>query len=284
MAEVRSHARSGAGAILLAPALLLLAALFLWPVAGMLVQSFQGEKGWGIENYVRLHEVPVYYRVLTRTLLISAETALICLVLGFPVAYMLSVARPLMRAVILAAILVPFWTNLLVRTYGWIVILNEQGMMGSLFRSLGFREPPVELVHNQAGILIGMSQVMLPYMILPLYSVMSRLDPRVMRAARSLGATPLEAFRKVYLPLARPGIMAGLLLVFTISLGFFIIPAILGGRTGVMLAQLIEFNINQTLNWGMASSLSTVLLAVTLLLLYAGDRWFGLGSIWGVER
>lgn len=283
MAGAAVRAKYGAGATLIAPALLLLAALFIWPVAGLLVQSFDSDAGW-MGNYARLHEIPVYYRVLTRTFLISAETALICLVLGFPVAYMLTVARPLTRAVIFAAILVPFWTNLLVRTYGWIIILNEQGMVGSLFRWLGFTEAPVELVHNQTGILIGMSQVMLPYMILPLYSVMSRIDNRVMRAARSLGATPIQAFRKVYLPLAQPGIMAGVLLVFTISLGFFIIPAILGGRSGVMLAQLIEFNINQTLNWGMASALSSVLLLATFLLLYVGDRWFGLGAIWGVGK
>jgi putative spermidine/putrescine transport system permease protein len=186
--------------------------------------------------------------------------------------------------VILAGIFVPFWTNLLVRSYGWIILLNPEGMINSALRGLGLIEGRLELVYNQLGVLIGMSQIMLPYAILPIFAVMSRLDPRVMSAARSLGATPTQAFLKVYVPLTQPGIMAALLLVFTISLGFFVIPAILGGRTGVMLAQLIEFNINSSLNWGMASALSAVLLVVTLALLWAGDRWFGLGAIWGIQK
>lgn len=272
-----------AGSLLLAPAIGLLLVLFVWPLVSLLMQSFSSTDGWA-GNYVRLHEVPVYYRVLVRTIWISAETALICLLIGYPVAYKLSVATPVVRALILVAIFVPFWTNLLVRTYGWIILLNPEGALNSALKALGVVEVPLELVYNQLGVLIGMSQIMLPYMILPLYAVMTRLDPRVMSAARSLGASPLQAFLKVYLPLTQPGIMAGVLLVFTISLGFFVIPAVLGGRTGVMIAQLIEFNINQSLNWGLASALSACLLAVTLLLLWIGDRWFGLGAIWGIER
>ena len=280
---VVARSRGMTSTLLIGPAVLLISVLFLWPVLALLALSFASADGWAA-YYIRLHEVPVYYRVLWRTILVSTEVALICLVIGFPVAYKLATATPVVRGVILACIFVPFWTNLLVRSYGWIILLNPEGMINSALRALGLIEGRLELVYNQLGVLIGMSQIMLPYAILPIFAVMSRLDPRVMSAARSLGATPTQAFLKVYVPLTQPGIMAALLLVFTISLGFFVIPAILGGRTGVMLAQLIEFNINSSLNWGMASALSAVLLLVTLALLWAGDRWFGLGAIWGIQK
>ncbi len=270
-------------ALLVGPAVALILMLFLWPIVTLLAQSFISPEGW-IGNYRRLYEVPVYYRVLSRTMLISAQVAVICLLVGFPVAYKLSIATPIIRALILACIFVPFWTNLLVRSYGWIIILNPEGMINSALRGLGLVEMPLDLVYNSYGVLIGMSQIMLPYAILPIFAVMSRLDPRVMSAARSLGASPTQAFLKVYVPLTKPGIMAALLLVFMISLGFFVIPAILGGRTGVMFAQLIEFNINSSLNWGMASALSAVLLVVVMVLLCIGDRWFGLGVVWGIQK
>ena len=223
-------------------------------------------------------------QILLRTLMFSAATAAICLVAGYPVAYRLTTASPLGKAAILVCVLLPFWTNLLVRSYGWILILNPKGIVNSALIEAGVINNPLELVYNATGVLIGMSQIMLPYMILPVYAVMTRLDPRVIHASRSLGAGPTLTFLKVYFPLTLPGVMAGVVLVFTISLGFFVLPALLGGARGLVLAQLIEFNINGALNWGMASALSTSLLAVTLLLYAIGDRWFNLGAIWGLQR
>ncbi|MER2536470.1 MAG: ABC transporter permease [Rhizobiaceae bacterium] len=228
--------------------------------------------------------MPIYLRVLARTLLFSVATSLVCLVLGYPVAYALARARPLARAIILVCILLPFWTNLLVRTYGWILILNPQGIVNTVLLQLGIISAPLDIVYNFLGALIGMSQIMLPYLILPVYSVMVKLDPQLANAARTLGAGPVRTFVSIYFPLTLPGVMAGLLLVFTISLGFFVIPAILGGSGGLLLAQLIEFNVNTSLNWGMASALSTTLLAATLLLYMIGDRWLNLGAIWGLRR
>ena len=157
-------------------------------------------------------------------------------------------------------------------------------MLNEALLALGVIQRPLELIYNAQGVLIGMTQIMLPYMILPLYAVMTRLDRRLPDAARSLGAGPITTFVKVYVPLTLPGAMAGLLLVFTISLGFFVIPALLGGAKGLMIAQLIEFNINGSLNWGMASALSVTLLATTLGIFWVGDRWFNLGAIWDIER
>lgn len=273
----------GVGLLLLAPALLLLGGLLVWPVSELLWRSFADPAG-PLVYYERLATVPSYLQILLRTLMFSAGTTLLCLLLGYPVAHALANARPLVRGLILLAVLLPFWTNLLVRSYGWIVVLSPRGVLNETLLTLGVVQRPLELIYNAQGALIGMTQIMLPYMILPLYAVMTRLDRRLPDAARSLGAGPATTFLKIYMPLTWPGAMAGLLLVFTISLGFFVIPALLGGAKGLMLAQLIEFNINGSLNWGMASALSVALLATTLAIFWIGDRWFNLGAIWGIER
>jgi ABC-type spermidine/putrescine transport system permease subunit I len=273
----------GVGLVLLAPALLLLIGLLVWPVAELSLRSFSDPAG-PLVFYERLVSVPSYLQILVRTLMFSAGTALLCLLLGYPIAHALANAGPMVRGVILVAVMLPFWTNLLVRSYGWIVFLSPRGVLNEALLALGIIQRPLELIYNAQGVLIGMTQIMLPYMILPLYAVMTRLDARLPDAARSLGAGPITTFVKVYVPLTLPGAMAGLLLVFTISLGFFVIPALLGGAKGLMIAQLIEFNINGSLNWGMASALSVTLLATTLAIFWIGDRWFNLGVIWGIER
>lgn len=273
----------GVSFMLLAPAFALLVALLFWPLAELAARSFTGPAG-PFAYYERLITVPSYLQILLRTLMFSAGTAVLCLILGYPVAYALANASPAVRALILIAVILPFWTNLLVRSYGWIVFLSPRGILNDLLIWLGIIRQPLDLIYNIQGVLIGMTQIMLPYMILPLYAVMTRLDRRIPDAARSLGAGPITLFFKVYVPLTLPGAMAGLLLVFTISLGFFVIPALLGGAKGLMIAQLIEFNINGSLNWGMASALSVTLLGTTLAILWIGDRWFNLGAIWGIER
>jgi ABC-type spermidine/putrescine transport system permease subunit I len=268
---------------LLAPAALLLAAVLIWPVLELASRSFRDPNGPFI-YYARVIEVSTYLQVLLRTVLFAIATAAICLALGYPVAFKLATARPLTKALILACVLLPFWTNLLVRSYGWILILNPRGIINMGLMELGAISSPLELVYNATGVIIGMSHIMLPFAILPLYAVMIRLDPQLANAARTLGAGPLHTFLKVYFPMTLPGVMAGVLLVFTISLGFFVVPAILGGPHGLLLAQLIEFNINTSLNWGMAATLSSLLLAATLLLYTIADRWLNLGSIWGLSR
>ncbi|MDY6947952.1 MAG: ABC transporter permease [Pseudomonadota bacterium] len=268
---------------LLAPAIVLISAVLIWPLLDFVSRSFR-DPGGAFVFYARLAELSIYFQVLMRTLGVSAATAFICLLIGYPVAYKLATAKPLGKALILACVLLPFWTNLLVRSYGWILILNPQGIINSALLELGLISAPLDIVYNFLGVLIGMSQIMLPYFILPLYAVMTKLDPQYANAARTLGARPLRTFMSVYFPLTLPGVMAGLLLVFTISLGFFVIPAMLGGAGGLLLAQMIEFNVNTSLNWGMASALSTSLLAATLVLYVIGDRWLNLGAIWGLQR
>lgn len=268
--------------LLILPGFVLLAGMFVLPVGQLLATSFGDPEG-AFVHYERILTQPGYLRVVLRTLTLSAATAGLCLVLGYPLAYQLNRAKGAARALILLCILIPFWTNLLVRSYGWIVLLNPQGVVNSLLRRLGLIDGALPLVYNTTGVLIGMTQIMLPYMVLPLAAVMSRIDPRVMDAARSLGASPRTAFLEVYVPLTLTGALGGCLLVFMISLGFFVVPAMLGGQRDIFLAQLIEFNVNQTLNWPFAGALSAVLLVSTLVLYALGDRFLGLRRLWGAE-
>ena len=271
------------GAMLLVlPGLLFLAVLFVWPVGRLVATSFGGWED-PFAQYERILTSTVYVRVLGRTFLLSAQVVALCLLLGYPLAYVLSRVGPLAKVVIVLCVLIPFWTNLLVRSYGWIILLNPQGALNGLLELVGLGPSPVPLVYNSTGVLIGMTQIMLPYCVLPLAAVMSRIDPSLENAARSLGASPVSAFLRVYFPLTLPGVFAGCLLVFMISLGFFVVPAILGGPGDILLAQLIEFNINNTLNWPFAAALSTLLLVATLLIYLIGDRFFDLGRLWGAR-
>jgi len=279
MATPASWMSSRAIALLALPAMLFLAVLFFYPLGTLIAYSFSGRGP--AANYQKILANPVYLQILQRTFTISVATTLICALIGYPLARQIVAASPRGRAILLAIILVLFWTNLLVRSYGWMIILNPKGAINQALLALGVIDAPLALVYNTTGVLIGMVQIMLPYMIFPIVAVMSRIDARLVIAARSLGASPLASFIFVYLPMTLPGLMAGALLVFTISLGFFVIPAILGGPRDLMLAQLIEFNINNTLNWGFAGALSTVLLVATVGVYLVAQRWFGLGSIWG---
>lgn len=264
---------------LLLPALILLLLLLVMPVAALIGESFVNPDG-AFANYEHVLGSATYLRIIGRTLLISAETAALCALLGYPLAWKLTYGAPLIRGVILLALLIPFWTNLLVRSTGWMVLLNPEGVVNAILLHAGLIETPLKLIYNQMGVLVGMVQIMLPYMVLPLAAIMGRLDPMLLAAARSMGAGPLAAFLRVLLPLTRPGLLAGMVLVFASSLGFYVIPALLGGPRDMVLAQLIEFNINQTLNWGLASALSAILLVATLGLYLLGDRFFGLSSFW----
>jgi putative spermidine/putrescine transport system permease protein len=276
---LRRRARSTATLFLLLPGAAFLLILFIVPVAGLVLESLSDPAGAWV-HYRHILAVPVYLLVLGRTVLISAVTALLCLVLGFPVAYRLSYAKPWLKGLILLCIFLSFWTNLLVRTFSWMVLLNPNGIINQALGLVGLGDT-VKLVYNTTGVLIGQTQILLPYMILPLAAVMGRIDLSLMNAARSLGASPFKAFTKVYVPLVKTGALAGLVLVFTLSLGSFVVPALLGGPRDMFLAQLIEFNINKTLNLNFASALATVLLATTMVLYWIGDRWFGLGRVWG---
>jgi len=270
-------------ALLIVPGLVFVLALFGYPLASLVATSVW-DRGFTVVHYRRLLTVPAYSRILANTLTMATAVTGLCLLLGYPLAYRLVTARGRARAGLLVCILMPFWTNLLVRAYGWMVLLHPRGVVNTALAAAGLVAAPLPLVHNTTGVVIGMTQVMLPYMVLPLAAVMDGVDPSLLRAARSLGAPPWRTFVRVYLPLTLPGVFAGALLVFIISLGFFVIPALLGGTRDILLAQLIQFNISTVLNWGFAAALSTVLLGTTLVVYALAHRWLRVGALWGSAR
>jgi putative spermidine/putrescine transport system permease protein len=227
-------------------------------------------------------EERLYLEVYQRTFVIAFTVTVACLVLGFPAAYLLASLPPRSGNLLLILVLLPFWTPLLVRTGAWIVVLQENGFVNQVIMWLGLSDRPLRLIYNRIGVIIAMTHVLLPFMILPAYSVMRTIPPHYMRAARSLGATPTRAFFKVYLPQALPGIAAGALLVFIIALGYYITPALVGGAGDRMLSSFIAFYTTGTVNWGLAAALGTGLLAATLILYALYARLVGgrrLGSI-----
>lgn len=221
----------------------------------------------------------IYLSVLARTFQVSAIVTLLCLLLAFPVAYLLATQPPARANLLMILVLLPFWTSLLVRTAAWIVVLQEHGLVNNALVSLGLISEPLQLIYNRTGVYVAMTHVLLPFAVLPLYSVMKGVKPIYMRAAMSLGARPTVAFLRVYLPLTAPGLAAGGLLVFILALGYYITPELIGGAADQMLSHFIAYYTSDTVNWGMASALGALLLAATLALYAVYNRLVGPGGV-----
>lgn len=211
-------------------------------------------------------EQSIYRDIFARTFTISFGVTAMCLILGFPVAYLLANLPAGQSNLLMIFVLLPFWTSLLVRTCAWIVLLQSEGVVNDSLRWLGVIDEPLRLIYNRFGVYVAMTHVLLPFMILPLYSTMKAISPAYMRAAASLGASPVTAFRRIYLPQTLPGVGAGCLLVFILALGYYITPALVGGAADQMISYFIAFYTTETVNWGLASALGAVLLLATLLL------------------
>ena len=224
-------------------------------------------------------EESVYVDVLQRTFWISFVVTVICFVLGYPLAYLLATLPTRVSNLLMILVLLPFWTSLLVRTTAWTILLQDHGVLNDAARYLGLWSDPVPLVHNRIGVYIAMVHILLPFMVLPLYSVMKTISPTHMRAAASLGAPPALAFWRVYVPQSVPGIAAGCLLVFILALGYYITPALVGGPRDQMLSYFIALFTNQTINWGMAAALSVILLALVLVLFAVYNRLIGVENM-----
>ncbi len=221
----------------------------------------------------------VYRSILGRTFWVSLVVTLACLAIGYPLAYKLASLPPRIANPLTILVLLPFWTSLLVRSAAWIVVLQREGPINEALLGLGLVDQPVQLVFNRIGVYIAMTHVLLPFMVLPLLSVMRSIPPSHMRAALSLGARPFEAFLKVYLPQTRPGIGAGCLLVFILAIGYYITPALVGGAADQMISYFIAFFTIQTVNWGMAAALGSILLAATLVLYLIYARLVGIDRL-----
>lgn len=228
---------------------------------------------------LQAEEQRIYIPLALRTFWLSGLVTVITLILGFPVAYMLATLPLRYSNLLMILVLLPFWTSLLVRTTSWIVILQSQGVFNDIVAFVFGDDARLQLMHNQIGTVIAMSHILLPFMILPLYSVMKTIPPSYMRAARSLGANPFTAFVRVYVPQTIPGIGAGALLVFILSIGYYITPALVGGRTGQLVGNLVAFHIQNSLNWGLAAALGTLLLGSVIILYFVYNRLIGIDKM-----
>jgi putative spermidine/putrescine transport system permease protein len=255
--------RRGSLALLL-PAIILILGVFALPLVVMVWRSFS-DPVLGLENFQWYLGDATQRRVLLRTFTTGIEVTIICLLLGYPFAYAMVAFGPKVRMLLTVIVLVPFWTSLMVRTFAWVILLQDGGPMQQLLSLVGLGD--VQLIRTNLGVVIGMSQILLPFMVLPLYAVMSGIDRRLVLASSSLGARPVVSFFRVWLPLSAPGIGAGCLMAFISSLGFYVTPALLGAPDDALISQQIYGQVTSMLAWGRGGAMGVVLLLITLLVL-----------------
>ncbi|MBR0668971.1 ABC transporter permease [Roseomonas hellenica] len=261
--------------LLLAPALVLLFGVFLMPIGWFLVSSLR-ELGTLADIREEMEAVlfsDTIGRVILNTNGIGAVVTLLVLLIGYPVSYALSRARGFAFTLILLCIVLPYFTSTIVRTYAWMVLLGRNGLINQVLLGLGLIGAPLDLLYNRTGVVIGMTYVLLPYMVLTLYAAMKAVDPRLLQAAEGMGASPGQVFRRVFMPLTLHGVVAGVLITFILAIGFFITPALMGGPADIMIAMLIEREVELTQNWPTAAMMTIVLLAVTLILYAVYSRY-----------
>ncbi|AGA09744.1 ABC transporter permease [Sinorhizobium meliloti] len=262
------------------PALGLLILFFVLPVAMLLTRSVT-EPVPGLGNYAELLGSSTYLRIFANTFVVSSLVTLVSLLIGFPVAWALAIMPSRAASIVFAILLLSMWTNLLARTYAWMVLLQRTGVINKMLLGMGLIDTPLPLVNNLTGVTIGMTYIMLPFIILPLYGVIRKIDPAILQAAALCGANRWQSLVRVLLPLAMPGMAAGALMVFVMSLGYFVTPALLGGTSNMMLAELIAQFVQSLVNWGMGGAAALVLLVVTLALYAVQLRFFGTNRMGG---
>ncbi|ABR64847.1 ABC transporter permease subunit [Sinorhizobium medicae] len=262
------------------PALGLLILFFVMPVAMLLTRSVT-EPVPGLGNYAELLGSSTYLRIFANTFIVSSLVTLVSLLIGFPVAWALAIMPSRAASIVFAILLLSMWTNLLARTYAWMVLLQRTGVINKMLLGMGLIDTPLPLVNNLTGVTIGMTYIMLPFIILPLYGVIRKIDPAILQAAALCGANRWQSLVRVLLPLAMPGMAAGALMVFVMSLGYFVTPALLGGTSNMMLAELIAQFVQSLVNWGMGGAAALVLLVVTLALYAVQLRFFGTNRMGG---
>lgn len=264
MSQVIQLMRRNSMKVLVLPSLLLLLLFFIYPIITILIKSFTDPE-FGMQNYVQFFSESAYVSALINTFKISIIVTVITALAAYPVAYVLTIVGPRMKSLIMLAVLLPFWTALLVRTFAWMVLLQDGGIINQTLMGIGLISEPLPLINNLAGVVIGMVYVMLPFMILPMHTTMASIDRGLLQAAGSLGAPPWKAFVRVFLPLSLPGVATGSIIVFVMTLGYYIIPSLLGGTEQIMLGEFIADQIQSHLNWGIGATAGTVLVLITMI-------------------
>ncbi|EQA89237.1 polyamine ABC transporter substrate-binding protein [Burkholderia pseudomallei MSHR338] len=252
----------------------MLVIFFLLPVLSLLLHSIL-EPTLGLQNYTQLLGSTTYLRVFGNTFLVATVVTVATVAIGFPTAWLLAIAPRKVSSLLFSILLLSMWTNLLARTFAWMVLLQATGLINRTLTALGLIHEPLALVNNLIGVTIGMTYIMLPFLVMPLHATLRSIDPSTLRAAAVCGASRWQAFWRVLVPLAMPGIASGALMVFVMALGYFVTPALLGGPSYMMLAELIAQLVQSLLNWGLAGAAAFVLLAATLSLYALQLRFTG---------
>ena len=262
------------------PAIIAVCLVIVIPVGWLFSLSFLDSNGdLSLVNYEKMIAYKSYLRVFKTTFNVSFLTTFLCIVIGYPLAYFLSQIPRKYVGLFMLTVLLPFWTSLLVRTYAWLVMLQRNGLINNFAIDLGIWDAPVKLAHNLNGTLIGMVHIMLPFLVLPLYAAMRRIDRHALQAAANLGATPVQAFWQIFVPLSLPGVVAGSLIVFVLCLGFYVTPAVLGGGKVILVSMQITAILEDQFNWGAASALGVVLLVATFIVLLVASRFLKLDAV-----
>jgi putative spermidine/putrescine transport system permease protein len=267
--------------LLILPAFLLLLGFYVAPIVKVLLISFTDPEP-GLQNYERLFTSASVHRVILTTLRICLITTVLALLLGYALAYAITKASPEAKRWWLLAVLVPLWISVLVRAFAWVTLLRRQGLVNNTLMEIGIIQEPLQLVWNELGIIIGMVHYMVPFAVLPMLASMQEIDPRLLAAARGLGASRREVFLRVFLPLSKPGVIAAAVLVFIFSLGFYITPAILGGGKTLMVAEWISLQILDLIRWGLGTMMATMLVLTILVTLAIFSRLVDLKRVFGM--
>ncbi|MBE9640568.1 ABC transporter permease [Salipiger pacificus] len=261
--------------MLVLPALAVMILFYIWPVLNIWGISVT-EPSAGLGNYTRMFDSNAVRVSFVLTFRVAAITTILCLLLGYVLAYTISNFATRVRPLMLGLVLLPFWVSVLIRSFAWIVLLGRSGLVNDALMDAGLISTPIRFMHNELGVLIAMVHVMLPFAVLPMLTNMRGIDGSYMRAARGLGASEWRAFREVYFPQTLPGVFSGGLLVFVLSLGFYITPALLGGGRVMMISEYITYQIQEFLNWGLGAALSVALLVATAIVLLVAARFVNL--------
>jgi putative spermidine/putrescine transport system permease protein len=279
---ISSFAARQSNALLAVPLILYLLIFYAYPVLSMLQRSIYKDN-WTLSVFGDLLQNATFWKVMQITGTISVIVTVACLILAYPVAFFLSRRSKSAANFLIILVLIPFWTSILVRTYAWMVLLGRRGIINDALTGSGLLAHPVQLLNTRFAVCLAMVHVLLPFMILPIYATLKSLDWRLIRAAEGLGAKPLAVFWEVLLPLSLPGISAGCILVFTLSIGFYITPALVGGPSDLMISILIGNEVN-ILDWPQAAAMSLVLLAIVLIVFAGFTRLLGVEKIFQGQR
>lgn len=266
MAEMRSFIGKHGLKLLLTISVTFLLVFMILPILDMFTKSVVDDNGFTWSYFKEFFSKSLYAKILLNTIRLSLIIGLVTIVLGYPVAYLMNRVGPVLRCIIMGCVQIPFWTSLLVRTYSWIAILQNQGVVNVVLQKLGIIKQPIQLLYNDAGVIIVMTYIMLPYMIFSISSVMGQIDKNVIIASRSLGAGKTMTFFRIFLPLSLPGIMSGFFIVFLNTMRYYIVPALVGGQKSQMFSQTIQNELSGVLNWNFASAISIILVMVTMMI------------------